>query len=127
MKRLFAFTTSLVLVSGGLAFAQNKPVGPTPTIYTVKPTLHGVSNGKASSTSPNMHSVNLQVRAQIQQIQKDLKSGKLTKDSAKDAFSKLKAIRQQELIFFRENGQKEITDDQKSQLTTLLNNNANSI
>jgi len=123
MKRFFSFK-ALVFLAGmtGLALAQNKPMVASPT-----PLLPSSSRGKISTTSPNAHSVNLQVRAQMQQIQKDLKSGKLTKDQAKSAFSNLKAMRQQEIKYFHQNGQKEITPDQKNQMEKTLSVNAGSI
>ncbi len=74
-----------------------------------------------------MRSVNAQVRAQMRQIQKDLKTGKITKEQAKAAWENLKAIRQQEKEFFHQNGQKEITADQKNQLNQILQSNESSL
>jgi|ERR1039458_1693210 hypothetical protein len=119
MKRLVSFTVFLFWVGAGTVSAQNKPpvAGLTPKIT---PFIVSPNNGKIPATSPNMHSVNLQVRAQMKQIQDDLKSGKMTKDQAKGAFVKLRTVRQQELKFIRRNGQKEITPDQKIQLEQMI-------
>jgi len=69
----------------------------------------------------NMHGLNLQIRKQMVQIRKGLKSGKLTRDEAKAQMTQLKTIRQQELQYFHQNGQKEITSDQKNHLQQQLN------
>jgi hypothetical protein len=71
--------------------------------------------------------VNIILRQQMRQVQKDRKSGKLTEAQAKAAWENLKSIRLQELEYFKQNGQKEVTSEQKSQLTGVLNQNAGSI
>jgi hypothetical protein len=67
--------------------------------------------------------VNVRLRQQMRQVRKDLKAGKITKDQAKAAWEKFKGIRVQELQFFKQNGQKEITADQKNQLNAILDKN----
>ena len=67
-----------------------------------------------------MHAVNAKLRLQMRQIHKDVKSGKLAAGQAKAQFEKLKSVRRQELEFFRQNGQKEITADQRNQLEQNL-------
>jgi hypothetical protein len=73
-----------------------------------------------SAKKSNIHAVNVQLRRQMSQLKKDAKSGKVTQDQAKIIFEKLKAVRKQELEYFRLNGQKEVTADQKAQLNQLL-------
>ncbi len=70
-----------------------------------------------------MHGVNLQLRAQMRQIQKNLKAGKITKAQAQAARENLRNVRKQELEFLRQGNQKDITTDQKSQLQGLLDQN----
>ncbi len=74
-----------------------------------------------------MHAVNLVIRQQMRQIPKDLKAGKITKAQAQADWENLRNIRKQELEYFKQNGQKEITANQKSQITASLNQNASGI
>ena len=59
----------------------------------------------------------------MRQVHQDLKAGKLTPEQAKAQMEKLKDLRKQELEFFRQNGQKEITADQRSQLEGKMTSN----
>ncbi|GEM_PF-6521273 len=68
----------------------------------------------------NQHGINLQIRERMAQIRKGLKSGRLTRGQAKTEMASLKDIRRQELEYFRQNGRKEITLDQKNQLQQQL-------
>jgi hypothetical protein len=99
------------VVSG--AWAQTSP-----TVSGAPHAFQGV--GKKS----NVHDVNVQLRQQMAQLRKDVKSGKISQDQAKVIFGKLKEVRKQELEYFRLNGQKEVTADQKTQLNQLLSQTA---
>lgn len=90
------------------------------------PTLGlGAAAPPISKTPPlvrtNLHGVNLQIREQMVGIRKGLKRGRLTRDQARAWMARLKDVRRQENRFFLQNGRKEITDDQKNQLNSLLN------
>ena len=91
----------------------------------VCPTLSlGAADPSVSKTPPlvrtNLHGVNLQIREQMVRIRKDLKRGRLTRDQARVWMARLKDVRRQENRFFLQNGRKEITDDQKNKLNSLL-------
>jgi hypothetical protein len=85
------------------------------------PTLGLAVPRHATTPSSNLHTINVQIRKQRIQIHKGLKSGQLTKAQAKSQMTQLKNIRLQENQFFHQNGQKEITLDQKNQLQQELN------
>jgi len=109
----------------GLALAQTKP-----TAGTAKPTPLIHPGGASTSPNPgltqnnsNLHLVNVRLRQQMRQVRMDTRTGKITKEQAKAYWEKFKAIRVQELQFFRQNGQKEITANQKSQLNAILDQN----
>jgi hypothetical protein len=116
MKRSIVFMASLYLAATGLALAQNKMS--TPPTPKLTPVLRGPAQ------DPNAHSFNILLRLQMRRIPKDLKAGKITKAQAQAAWENLRAMRKQELEFFKQNGQKEITADQKNQLTETLQKNA---
>ena len=117
MKTINRSLAAAVFLAGtaGAGWAQNQTGIP-----------HGASKkaplaAASSAQGSNMHALNNEIRHRLRQIHKDLKSGKLTPDQAKAQMEKLKMARKQELVFFRQNGQKEITADQKSQLDQMLN------
>jgi Flp pilus assembly protein CpaB len=95
----------------------------------IKTTPTNLSSGNFNKVvnSPNLHAVNIILRKQMRQIPKDLKVGKITKTQAQNAWKNLMNTRMQELEFFKQNGQKEITVEQKDQLTKTLNQNSGSI
>jgi hypothetical protein len=99
------------VVSG--AWAQTHPTG-----SGASHSFQGV--GKKS----NVHDVNVQLRQQMEQLRKDVKSGKVSQAQARVIFGELKGVRKQELEYFRQNGQKEVTADQKTQLNQLLSQTA---
>ena len=124
MKLLVIFTTFFYLTVAGLVFAQNKPSAPPVLPQRPSPLIR---QDQARGVGSNVHSLNLILRQQMRQVQKDRKSGKLTKAQTEAAWEKMKFIRQQELQYFKQNGEREITANQKNQLTTTLNQNAGSI
>src|SRR5438046_87583 len=69
-----------------------------------------------TSTHPNSFAVNNRLRDYMQQIQKDIKTRKLTKQEAQNIRVKLKAVRVQELQFLKANGSNELTTEQTNQL-----------
>jgi hypothetical protein len=108
----------------GVAWAQSPST--TGAQAKVKPATHSPAGPHGVRPRSNLHSVNLILRQQMKQIKKDRKSGKLTEDQAKAKWENLKSIRRQELEYFKQNGRKEITDDQKSQLSSALSQTAGS-
>ena len=108
MKHFIAFSASILLAGvAGLAMAQTKaPAVPAPK------NIAGVS----AQASP-MHQLNERLRADMMQIQKDLKAGKLTAAQAKSLRDQVKAIRKQELADFKANGNGSTGSPQGRQLT----------
>ena len=66
------------------------------------------------------HAFNVQLRKSVEQINKEVKLGKLNKTQAQPLMKQVKAIKGQELEFFKDNGNKQLTTDQLTQLNTLL-------
>ena len=127
MKSLIKCSMAVLLAwPATMALAQTKP-GPVKGTAQPTPIIHAGGPGNTMAgglgQNSNIHSVNVRLKQQMRQVRKDLKAGKLTKDQAKAAFAKFKSIRQQELQFFRQNGKKEITSDQKNQLNAALDQN----
>jgi len=114
----------------GAAWAQTGGVngtGTAPGKAKPTPVNHGLSgvgstqpNAQVTPRYPNLHSFSVQLWKQMKQVRKDLKAGKLTQEQAQAVFEKLKAVRVQENRYFGENGQKDITADQKGQLEQML-------
>ncbi len=100
-------------------------------VASVQAQVKTAGSNKASTrvavSNSNIHSVNIVLRQQMRQIPKDLKAGKITKAQAQAAWENLKNVRRQELEFFKQNGQKEITPEQKTQLEQTLSQNTGSI
>lgn len=99
------------------------PYVPTPGVHTWGKTGYPLGVG----TGSNMHAFQMEVRLQMRQIQKDLKTGKITTSQSKAAMLNLRDVRLQELDFFKQNGNREITPEQKTQLEQLLNQNGASL
>jgi hypothetical protein len=134
MKRFIAFAISTYFVGVGLLLAQIRvyPPGfqPTKTISNSQIQENGTINTESlggHTSTTNMQSFNIQLLQEMRQVRKDVKMGKLTKAQAKSAMANLAAIRKQELEFFHQNGRRDITPDQKSQLTSELEKNQGSI
>jgi len=124
MKRLLMFAASIYFAGTGWVWAQSNP------LTSGKP-AHGVqtqgNTANPSGTSSNMHGFQMEVRLQMRQIQKDLKTGKITSSQSKAAMLNLKNVRLQELDYFKQNGNREISSAQKAQLEQMLNQNPGSI
>jgi hypothetical protein len=80
-----------------------------------------VSSTYAKGRKSNTHQVNLMLRQKMNQLRKDVKSGKVTQEQAKVLFEKFKNIRRQELEYFHQNGQRDLTASQQAQLEQSLN------
>ena len=119
MKELRVLAYTIIFAgTAGWALGQSQPAAASNSAP-----LHHVSfqpRGTSRQNS-NMHLFNNKVRAGMRRIQEDQKSGKLTRDQAKAQLEKLKSARKRELQFFKKNGQREITADQKNELEKMLN------
>ena len=71
--------------------------------------------------------LNLRIRHQVAQIQKETKLGKLSKDQSKSLKSQVEAVRKQELVFLKQDGAKVLTDAQMAQLNSQLDTLSKSI
>lgn len=108
LKSSLAVFALLILVTGTV-YAQNQQGKAGRPV----PASSGVRNS-------NIHSVNTRLRQQMRQVRQDLRDGKLTKEQVQASWEKFKSIRRQELEFFRQNGRKDITDNQRAQLNASL-------
>jgi hypothetical protein len=79
------------------------------------------------SPNPQAHQINLRLRNQWMLVQKGIKSGKFTKEQGATYRASLKAVREQEVGFFKLNKNHELTTDQVTQLNTALNQNSSSL
>lgn len=108
MKRFLAMAAFISALSPvGLALAQSRPVV-------------GVQVSPGGKADPNTHDFNLLLRKQMRQVHQDYTSGKLSKDQAQARLVSLKSARLKELEFFQQNGDKKLSDAQKSQLQQML-------
>ncbi len=78
-------------------------------------------------THPLTHQVNSRIRDQWMLIQQGLKSGKLTKEQATALRGSLKSVRVQEVSFFKQNGNHDLTSAQQSQLNGMLDKNSSEL
>lgn len=105
MKKLILLVASVILMGTvGMVVAQTPVVSKTPVV----------------GTHPIPNDVNSKMRQAMELIHKDLHSGKITKAQADSLKQQVMAVRKQELGFFKANGNHQLTDTQKSQLTTSL-------
>ncbi len=103
------FTGILVLILGLLIVLEaSGSLAAGPFVY---------SNGKKS----NVHQVNLILRQKMAQLRKDVHSGKVNQERAEVLFENFKNIRRQELEYFHQNGQRDLTASQQAQLEQSLN------
>ena len=91
--------------------------------------LQGVAFGAGTSapTKTPMEKLQIRLRQQNIQIQRDLKAGKLTQDQAKSLKAQVEAVRKQEIADLKQNGTKTLTDAQMAQLNEQLNTLSKSI
>jgi hypothetical protein len=104
MKRILAVSTVVLSVGlSGISWAAN--TSPTPT---------------SPSANTPLHQLGVKFRTDMIQIQKDVKSGKLTQAQATEYRNQLKVIRKQELADMKTNGTKTLTTEQESGLVSQL-------
>ena len=103
----------LLIGTVSVAFAHTK----TPVAGRVW--SNSSSSGNTALNTPT-HMFNVQIRKSMEQINKDMRSGKLTKTQAQTAWVQVKVIRSQEFQFFKQNGNKELTSAQLTQLNQSL-------
>jgi uncharacterized protein involved in type VI secretion and phage assembly len=94
-------------------------------LYSKTQTLSGqtpIHNTRVTSTTRSSDSpdVNNRMQKDMEQIQEDLHSGKLTEGQATSLRNKVKVVRKRELGFFKANKSKTLTDGQKHQLSQDL-------
>lgn len=123
MKRLALFTTvGSIILSTTLAFAAST-TQPTPVTH---PAISSM-NKPATAADPGVHQINLRLRTQWSLIQKELHANKITPQQAITLRASLKAVRQQEVGFFKQNGSHTLTTAQLSQLNQALNANSSTL
>jgi hypothetical protein len=112
MRGLTFLTLSVLLMgTAGLALAQTTT--PVPTATSGSPTT------KAEIKS--------RIREQEARIKADSRVGKLTTGQADSHLADLKAIKDKLKADYVENGKKELTSDQKTELNNLLDESGKSI
>jgi len=110
----FTFFAVTILLMGitGLALAQETPVPPNIFIY---------------SRPPSTADIKQRIKHQKAKIVVDSKVGKLTTLKAADRQADLKSIDDQRKADYSKNGNKELTDDQKVDLTQKLDESRTNI
>lgn len=104
MKKILAISAVALLAGmSGISLAAN--TSPTPT---------------GPNASSPLHQLGVKFREDMMQIQKDVKSGKLTATQATSLREQIKTIRKQELADMKGNGTKTLTADQESGLVTQM-------
>lgn len=94
-------------------------------ILALSQNAYGTSVSTPAKTP--MEKLQLRMRHQVAQIQREAKLGKLTKDQAKSLKAQVETIRKQEITFLKQNSTKTLTDDQVNQLNQQLNTLSKSI
>ncbi len=112
MKRL------VILMAVGLSFGLASYSHAAATTSTPVP---------YKSLNPQAHQINLRLKNQWMLVQQGLKSGKFTKAQGASYRASLKAVREQEVGFFKLNKSHQLTTDQVSQLNTSLNQNSSTL
>jgi hypothetical protein len=107
----FSVLFLVLIIANSLAFAASAP---TPTTGALMP--------KTSTDK-----LNLRIRHQMAQIQRETKLGKLSKDQSKSLKAQVEAIHKQELAFLKQDNAKVLTDVQVAQLNTQLDTLSKSI
>jgi Spy/CpxP family protein refolding chaperone len=97
--------TALAVIAGVVSLSWAANTSPTPT---------------SPSANTPLHQMGVKFREDMIQIQKDVKSGKLTQAQATEYREQLKAIRKQEMADVKANGTKTLTTDQESGLMSQL-------
>lgn len=102
MKKIMILLTALMTVTSFSYSATTKVGTPTPS-------------------HPNLHQINITLRSEWQQTELGEKDGKITTTQAAALKADLKSVHQQQMAFFKENGNHDLTSSQLSQLNESLN------
>ncbi len=113
----FLAVSVLLMWMTGLVSAQTM-IPTTSMPISDLPTTGGAGGGPSSKAEINARITNQQTR-----IDADSKVGKLTNEQAKPLTCSLKKIKKQKKADYAENGKKELTSDQKTDLNNKLNSN----
>lgn len=124
MKHL-TFVSASVLIFGTVCMVS--ATSPTPTTHSSQGGTNQPKTFSQAAPKPNLHQINTRLRAQWKLIQQGVKSGKVTKDQASALRSDLKSVRQQEVGFIKQDGKQDLTTDQVSQLSALLDKNSTTL
>jgi hypothetical protein len=111
---LFVLTAGL----GSAAMAQDA---------TPVPAAAGSTVGAAGVVDPRVTLINQRLMEQGARIKDGVKSGTLTKESAKPLWQQVKAIQAQKKADIQQNGKKELTDTQLTQLVQMLDDSSKAI
>ena len=115
MKKLSLLVASSFLVGTvGMAIAQTK----TPVVSHTP--VAGLTNSPQLGPHPMPNDVNFKMRQAMELIHKDVHTGKITKAQADSDKAQVMAVRKQELADFKANGNHQLTDTQKSQISSSL-------
>jgi hypothetical protein len=115
ISRVFFILLAISPASWALAQDSTPQPGPAST------------SGVMAGVDPRVTEVNNRLLEQVARIKAGVKSGTLTRETAKPLGQQVKAIRAQEKAFFTQNGKRELTDDQLTQLNQSLNDNSKAI
>jgi|SRR5579859_2353544 len=122
MRKLTSLMVSVFFAGAtGLALAQD--VGSTPSAAPADKPAMKEKGGK----HPRIHEIEARLKEQHKRIREGVKSKKLTKDEAKDLSAKVKAVGDQMRDFIKQNGKKELTEDQQKQLNAALDETSKAI
>jgi len=111
---LFMLTTGL----GSVAMAQDT---------TPIPAAAGSTAGAAGIVDPRVQLINQRLLEQGARIKDGVKTGTLTKASAKPLWKQVKAIQTQKKADIQQNGKKELNDTQLTQLVQMLDDSSKAI
>jgi hypothetical protein len=94
---------------------------------TPAPAAAGSTVGAASVVDPRVTLINQRLLEQAARIKDGVKTGVLTRETAKPLWQQVKAIQAQKKTDIQQNGKKELTDDQLTQLVQMLNDSSKAI
>jgi hypothetical protein len=94
---------------------------------TPAPAATGSMVGAASVVDPRVTLINQRLLEQGARIKDGVKTGVLTRETAKPLWQQVKAIQAQKKTDIQQNGKKELTDDQLTQLVQMLNDSSKAI
>ena len=119
MNRLVAIALSLLLAgAAGLSFAQDAPpAGSAP----------GAQPPVKAGKHPRIREIRGRLMEQMKRIRQGVRSKELTRDQARDLRSKVLAVRGQMKADIRQNGKRELTQEQFQQLNQRLDENSKAI